>query len=485
MTRISFAIATIVLLSMGVLSIASSARADGPFEGDWRAGPMRIDITVESWGGDCGPRPQSTTVPGGRTIHVTQSGDDLTFAGRPARSTTGCWSENTAVRRVSRSYQAGTWRIVCRTPEEDPRAETGTYTLTASGSDRIEFRDVSRYDWQLNESQCRATLTSTQTFERVSGATPEPQPQPQPEPEPETRPEPACTPGAPARIQIRPAEAAIEPGGRQCFSARVVDASGCAVPGRPVQLELRSPPGVTGTLRGTCFQAAGNAAEAEGEFTIIGRSAAAGGTASLEAQATLRVRTPDLSDLIARRAEGGGAVSVTGGEATSEQAARVAARSEAARGGWILPVAGGAIALVLLVALVGALVARSRRSKKKIAALEAEAVAAPGASVPDQAPLGQAPLGRAPLAQAPQAQAPIAAPVAPGEPKICPSCRRGHPPDATRCSVDGTPLVLYADFVAGKAGPAASASKVCPVCGSRFPATTRFCGKDGATLVDG
>lgn len=459
-------------LSILVLSIASSARADGPFEGDWRAGPMRIDVTVESWGGDCGPRPQSTTVPGGRTIQVTQSGDDLTFAGRPARSTTGCWSENTAVRRVSRSYQAGTWRITCRTPEDDPRAESGTYTLTASGTERIAFRDVSRYDWQLNTSQCRATLTSTQTFERVGGAiAPEPVPEPVAE-----RPEPACTPGAPARIQVRPGEAAIEPGARQCFSARVVDASGCAVPGRAVQLELRSPPGATGTLRGSCFQAPGSAAEAEGTFTIVARSVAAG--SALEGQATLRVRTPDLSDLIARRAEGGGAVSASDEAATSEQAARVAARGETARGGWILPVAAGAIALVLLVAITVAVVARGRRSRKKIAALEATSV---DERAPRPAPVAPPP----PTPAAPPPAAPAALPVAPGQEKICPTCRRGHPPDATRCSIDDTPLVLYADFVAGRAGPAAAATKICPKCGSRFPATTRFCGKDGATLVEG
>ncbi|AKF05563.1 zinc ribbon domain-containing protein [Sandaracinus amylolyticus] len=442
-----------------IASAASSARADGPYEGDWRAGPMRIDVQVESWGGDCGPRPESTTVPGGSTVHVTQSGDDLTFQGRPARSTRGCWSENASVRRVSSSFQAGTWRIVCRTPDDDPRAETGQYTLRAEGTERIEFRDVSRYDWQLNESSCRATITSTQTFERVGGASPTPEPEPMPTPTPEPEREPACTPGAPARISLRPAQSTLEPGGRVCLSARVVDANGCAIRGRSPRLELRTPPGATGQLRGTCFEAAASAAEGEGEFTIVARDGA------MEAQVRVQVRTPDLSDLIARRAEGGGAVTLGDAESTSEEAARVAARSEgAARGTPAWLVAGAVLGLVMVVvASIGLVVVGRRRRKKK------------------ERPIVASEVHEAPVAPVP-APVPPPPPVASGEPKICPTCRRGYPPDATTCSVDGTPLVAYADFAAGKAASTAASEKICPVCGTRYPASTRFCGKDGTTL---
>jgi hypothetical protein len=455
-------------------SFVARVRADGPYEGEWRAGAMRIDVTVESWGGDCGPRPQSTSVPGGRTVRVTQAGDDLTFAGRPQRTTRGCWSENAAVRRVSSRYEGGTWTIVCRTPEEDPRAEVGTYTLRAVSPQRIEFRDVSRYDWQLNESHCIAGLTSTQVFERVGAgdttARPEPDPTPaRPDPTPER--EPACTPGAAARIAIRPPQAEIEPGGRACFSARVVDASGCALPGRTPQLELRAPEGAIGALQRTCFQAASSAAEAEGEFTIVARDGA------LEAQARVRVRTPDLSDLIARRAEGGGAVSLGDGEdATSEEAARVAARQDgAARPSLMIPSLLAVLGALLVLGATIGLIVRGRRRKRKLAQLDDAASAA--ASGPASAPFAE---GTPAVIEAP------GAPVVLGAQKICPTCRRGYPLDATKCATDGTELVLYADFVAGKGAPGALAqTKVCPVCGARFPATTRFCGKDGTTLVDG
>lgn len=461
-------------VSLSLLALASRARADGPYEGEWRAGPMRIEVAVESWGGDCGPRPQSTTVPGGRSVQVTQSGDDLTFAGRPQRTTRGCWSENAAVRRVSSRYQSGTWTIVCRTPAEDPRAEVGTYTLRAAGSDRIEFRDVSRYDWALNTSHCIATITSTQTFERVSGPAPQPTPDPTPETQPTPR-TPACTPGAAARIAFRPAQVDVEPGGRACFTARVVDASGCALAGRSPALELRAPEGATGRLRGSCFEAPGSAAEAEGEYTIVAREGA------MEAQARVRVRTPDLSDLIARRAEGGGAVARDDEETVSEEAARVAARSEGGGGrlawGWVI--AGALLGLLMVGGASAGLMARERQRKRRRAERERSERERERESAAGTAAAGGA--GGDPMTGTGAGKGAGTG----GDPMICPACRRGYPPGATRCETDGTSLVRYADFVAASAAPSVATGKVCPVCGERFPATTRFCGKDGATLIEG
>ncbi len=427
------------------------ARADGPYEGDWRTGSMRIEVAVESWGGDCGPRPQSTTIPGGSLIRVTQSGDDLTFAGRPQRTTRGCWSENASVRRVSSRYESNTWTVVCRTPEQDPRAEVGTYTLRAVGADRIEFRDVSRYDWALNDSRCVASIESTQTFQRAASATPVASAEPTPAAEP---PSPACRPGAPSRITLRPSQATVEPGGRACFAARVVDASGCVVPGRTPRLELRAPEGARGRLDGSCFVAADSAAEGEGEFVVTAREA------SFEAQARVRVRTPDLSDLIARRAEGGGAVSLDEAETVSEEAARLAARSEPESRiglGWVI----GFSILGLLMVMAGAigLLLHGRRKKR-------------ATTMPPPLSFQQA--QEPPLA--------VESPVT-SEPKICPTCRRGYPPHAERCPQDGTELVKYAEFTE-KSAKEGQMTKVCPTCGAHFPATTRFCGKDGTTLVE-
>jgi hypothetical protein len=234
------------------------------------------------------------------------------------------------------------------------------------------------------------------------------------------------------------------------------------VRGRSPRLELRSPPGATARLQGTCFEAAGSAAEGEGAFTIVARDGA------MEAQARVRVRTPDLSDLIARRAEGGGAVSLVGEETTSEEAARVAARSEGGGRPSLLWVMLGAMVGLLLVggATIG-LLTRGRRRRKTD-----EPLAEP------REPVDEGPRPPPEVIAAPPPAQPIST-----EPMICPTCRRGYPPDAIRCETDGTELVKYADFVAKSAAPSSAETKVCPTCGDRFPATTRFCGKDGATLV--
>lgn len=429
--------------------VAMPARADGPYEGQWREGPMNIRVSVESWGGDCGPRPQSTTTRGGGAFRVSQQGDQLTFHMRQARTTRDCWSENRAVRRVSSSYQAGTWRIVCRTPPSDSRAETGTYTIQAVGNDRLQFRDVSRYDWQLNESSCVGTITTTQTFTRVSGGAAPPE-----EPEESTG-TPRCTPGDAARVVLRPSSADVQPGGEQCFTARVVDARGCALRQRPT---LRLAEG-GGSVSGLCF-------EAPNEATRARLVASAG---SLSAEATVSVRTMDLSDLIARRTESG---SVGGGapeDATTQTAARVSATERDEGPGMLWP----AIALLAALILVGlAILLLRRRSRPSAAAPRKRKKSIgglPGVEIPDPEP---APAERS---------ASAAPPATAGEDMICPTCRRGYPPGSETCPHDDTALMPYKDFAAGKA--AGVEGHVCPECGERYPPTVKFCGKDGTTLV--
>lgn len=427
---------------------------------------MTIDVAITSWGGDCGPRPQSTSTAGGGTFRITQEGDQLTFHMRRQRTTRGCWSENRAVRRVSSTAQSGTWRIVCRTPPDDPRSETGTYTIQAIGSDQLSFRDVSAYDWQLNDSRCVATITTTQTFTRVAGP-------PAPVAEaPREEPEAACTPGAAARLVLRPATADVTPGGQQCFTARVVDAQGCALRSQRVEFELAEG---AGTLEGRCYRAP----EADGTARIVAR---AGG---LSSEARVTVRAVDLSDLIARRIETGSPSGSAGGDATAsaDTAARVSTRAsgESIDSRWV--VAAGGAALLLLIGGAIALMRRSKPRGGSIAGL-------PGVEIPDDSAPGEAPTAEAgpqpaasstgePEGTKPTGQAIAASPprASPSEDMICPVCRRGHPPGSVRCAHDGTMLVPYREFAAAK-----GRDNVCPVCGERYPAHMKFCGKDGAPL---
>jgi hypothetical protein len=257
----------------------------------------------------------------------------------------------------------------------------------------------------------------------------------------------------------------IGPGGRVCFQVRVVDANGCPLPGVTPVLEVRGSRGARGELRGTCFQAAGNAADSEGEFTVVARNGA------LEGQARVRVGTPDLSDLIALRAAAGGAVSVADeGRPMSDETARVAARSEVRRPAPWWPIAGALFGVVLVViAILGFILRNQRRSR------------GPEAESPHPGAVGGSE-GTSKRPSTAPASTGSSTPLD-GSPRICPSCRRGYPPEATRCTVDGTRLVAYREFVATQSG--GETTKVCPTCGTRYPGTIRFCGKDGATLVDG
>jgi hypothetical protein len=438
------------VIALLLLAPSSRARADGPFEGEWRQGQTSIDVRVETWGPDCGPRPQSSTVPGRGTVRVTQEGDHLSFGGR--RSTRGCWSDNRAVRVVSSRVQSGSWQILCRTPPDDPRRETGTYTLRSSGNERLELTDETDYDWTLNESHCTARVTTRQSFERVGGPTPPPTtstpntstPPPTTSTPPAT-PEPPCTPGAPARVSVRPPSSEVAVGERVCFSARVVDERGCAVRSREVELSLAS--GGIGALRGSCLEVT-----SAGGAVIVARSE------DLEARATVRARSEDLSGLTARNDRN----ALGAEEASAGQDSGVAARtaSTTAVSPWLLVVAGFAVVLAGLAAVALSWRSRRLRAHRAERAQQERASYAASASLP------------------PAAATPGASPSP--EAMICPICRRGYPAGASACAKDQERLVPYAEFVMRR--EQGVPERVCPTCGTRYPGTTKFCGKDGTTL---
>lgn len=474
-------------------SAVDAARADGPFEGTWSAGPTRIEVSVTSWGPDCGPQPQSTTAPAPGNVRVSQSGDHLSFHGRSVQRTDGCWSENRAVRKVSSSYQSGVWRTICRTPEHDPRSETGRYTVRATGDDRLELVDVSQYDWQLNESRCVGTITSRQVFTRVGGGAPTADPA-TPEERPERR---ACTPGAAALVRLRPTRTTVEPGEQARFRAQVVDAAGCPVRGRSITWELRRPEGRSGELRNGVFTAAATATEAEGEFTVVAR---AGG---LEGTASVIVRTLDLSDLIAQRTSGGVVEAVDEGDATSESAAGLVAQEGGGEESSLLwPALGAATAVVLLLGVAVVLVGRRGRGRRGRPAeddldpaLDAvpSLVRAPQASKPAPAGPAVCPLCQKSFEDPSVGFCPVdgaqlvnAAALAGGQALICPTCRRGFGEGVRFCPKDSDELVPYALFVQRhreREAGAGDRTKICPKCGDRYAVTVTFCGKDGAELV--
>ena len=458
---------------LALVTSAGSAEAQG-YAGNWRSGPARMHVTVESWGPDCGPRPQSSTGEATGSVRITEDGDQLVIHGTPERRTNRCWSYNRNVRPVSSSHRDGTWRVVCRTRPDDPRGETGTYSLTASDENRLSYREVSNYDWQLNESHCKARMTVTQVFTRVGAQTTPTKVTPEPQPE-----QPRCTPGSPAGIRLRPREAQVEPAGVVRFTARVIDGSGCPVPGQRVHWQLAAPGGATGELDGGLFTAAENAAEAEGEFTVT----ASGGGSS--ARATVTVRTADLSDLIARRATVGVTQTVdVDFELTAESSAAVSARGdeEDADDGSILPFVIAAV-LVLALLFAVAVVIVARRGRGKTSSSEDAASGPPATGEPDPGFEAPEPAAAA-QSGTPGGGAPASEESA-GEALICPTCRRGFGPETKICPSDGADLIPYAAFVERhRASETSDGGKICPTCGERFGRNTVFCGKDGAVLEE-
>jgi hypothetical protein len=278
-------------------------------------------------------------------------------------------------------------------------------------------------------------------------------------------------PGAAARLELRPSRLELRPGTERCFVARVLDASGCPLRSSEARLTLSEG---GGTVSGRCFRAPST----EGTARVVAQAGL------LRDQATVVVRigapigsddrdtTSDVGDLVARRQEPSrleGAGPRT--EASSTTGSRVSARPGSGDATWAAAVVAGGIAAC---ALLGVLVVGRRRRR----------LAGPAKASDDEkttAPRGRPELSRVDDQEAPGRNAsPLDAAALPAEDDmICPTCRRGYPPGATRCSQDATELAPYRTFAS-----AGSGTKRCPACARSYGAQVRFCGEDGATLVD-
>jgi hypothetical protein len=477
----------VLALLLGV-TVAHAQSSAAEIAGTWRAGATSIDVMVESWGGDCGPRPQSTKSNGGGLVTVEQREQALLLHGRDQDiRTDACWSRNPAMKRTIASHANGEWMTRCRTADNDPRAEQGTYTLKLSDDDTLIYTDISRYDWALNESKCVATFTTSQTLTRsgvkqgvarvgkndkpdksesVARTTSAPTRTETPD-TPSAADNKSCTPGTPAKLTLRPRRAEIEVGQRVCLRARVADADDCSVPGAQVEWSLSHSKALRGSLNGGCFFAADTAAEAEGEFRISAKSD------GLSAEGVVVVRHVDLSALIATRMEGTGLTDVDDqepAENSPKAVARIATHTSAAESS---PARRGLmIALGLCaMALTAAGFVISRRKAAAIGGDAEPSEPATDASEPDHD------ASDPDSDDAPASESPLA-------PWICPTCRVGYPAQQHTCPKDGTALIPYAEFTKRQKRDDIEHSKRCPTCGKTYPASASFCGDDGRSLVE-
>jgi hypothetical protein len=284
-------------MALGVaLAWTATTHAQSTYAGAWQAGATSMDVAVESWGKDCGPRPTASRSAGGGTVQIEQQGQTLVIKGARDVRTDQCWSPNPAMRRTSSSYLSGSWSVHCKTAAQDPREETGVYTLKALAEDHLLYQDLSRFNWKLKDSTCTASITTTQTL--MKRAAPAPLP-----PAPPSLPSslttvplaPTCKPGAPQRLTLRPRRADIELGGRACFVAQVFDSAGCAIDAAPVVWSLDHGKAIKARLENGCLIAGDSSAESEGVFTVMARF---GGVRST---AEVAVSAASLPSLLAKR----------------------------------------------------------------------------------------------------------------------------------------------------------------------------------------
>jgi hypothetical protein len=420
---------------------------------------------------DCGARPRSQLIEEQGKVEVRDQGAHLLlrFPDRNLR-TDGCWSPNPAVKLLSATAVDNRFHAECRTQPGDAKREIGHYSLKASPG-KLELVEDSEYDWQLNESHCLAKVRITQTL--VDARQPAPPP-PAAVEEPakaaaESTPGPKapCTPGPAARIRLRPSDARIAPGERVCFTAKAIDAAGCAseIPAASLSLTLSKPSGAQGSLNGTCFKAAASAAQAEGVFKVIANAA------NLRAEASVSVTALDLSDITARRGpSGSGSLeqSAPGTETALESGIR-AVTSGSHGLLWLgLSIAGlaGALSLTAIVALraLRRQALHAREPKSRPSDVDSAFSAPPARAVP-----------------APAAPTPPAARVETGPQRVCPQCRRGYAPGTARCAADGEALLDYAEFMR-RVQDSEPPPRACPHCGEQLGAGAMFCGLCGHQL---
>jgi hypothetical protein len=230
--------------------------------GRWQADPMTVRWVVGEWGEACGPRPSGGGDDGG-VVHIEVKSDELVISGPDGKySSDQCWAMHPELDRQSHAKGKRSWATTCRTKPNDARQEVLQTTITAT-NDAITFRESGQYQYSLQGQTCSASSGRWRSYRRLAeGAEPTPGPPsnppsaspPQLEPElpvrelpAEAEPTPApsaappaeraprkpsnpcANPGAPARLEVRPARKLMRSGESFTFRAAVFDARGCAL----------------------------------------------------------------------------------------------------------------------------------------------------------------------------------------------------------------------------------------------------------------
>jgi hypothetical protein len=286
---------TLVIIILGT---AVSARAQETFAGPWTMTLVSMEVTVHSWGANCGEKPKSYSQAKQKPVDVREENGQLILSGGGAR-TDACGSLNPKVRTLSASRLPGKWSRVCQTAKDDPKFERGVYTLVASGKHKLEYTAVSKFDWTLKGDHCVASTKERRIYVRQKKALP-PAEEKVSEAESPLSPEtvvPGCeSPGPVKWVTVSPKKTRLGPGQSTCLEVSVRDQKGCVIDKKPSWIVTQNGVVVNGLISGSgCFHAGETAADAEGRYMVTARAGGKSATAEID------VVFPELDGLLAAR----------------------------------------------------------------------------------------------------------------------------------------------------------------------------------------
>lgn len=466
--------------------------------GSWNAGPMIESVAFKTWVAECGPQPTGRTLAGG-PYTISLSGDELVFSGANPFRSDQCIDMTTGS-KVAHSANPGTgvWSTRCETPKDDPRLTQISTSVKATGDSKISVYEKATYSWTWASGTCAADVVRTWNFTNpraaaaaasssaaaaASASTTAPVPTATAKATATATATPTsdcASPGAAAKLEVRPKRKVMRPGETFDFKARILDDAGCEV---AEKAKFSVAPGSPAAAKGLSIDPNGRVKTSDTTepvaLTLVVDGAAQQVKVQLEVVSSDRYLDVLSKEGLDQTGADDQAVSVVvsggggGGGATvvDPRAQEEAKRKRMA----LLAMAGGVAALVALGAVV-----LFRRSKAKDDRSEAEKRRAREDAEREHARAKAAHDATVAAAQAALAQ---------GTAKKCPTCSTIFPPDAEFCPLDGARLVAASMAAPARAAPrpvipaAAKPAKMCPICGEKFPVEAGFCGKDGVALV--
>ncbi len=473
---------TLLILLLGTAQ--AFAQGAQKYAGEWKIIKSNLQVTLKSWGQNCGPKPQSYANNKIREVIIIARGDHLVFS-RGGVRTDRCWSPNPRIRSTAKSIGGGKWKRTCKTPPDDPRFEEGNYTLSAKGTDRLDYLAVSKVDWRLKGDHCVALLREKRVYLRANVKLDDRLKPPRDEDKPrdatEPRPEQCKSPGPLNRLSLQPRRVRIGPGDRICFRAMGHDAQGCRFPVEAVFRLTQEGRDVQGLLSPTgCFSAGDTAADSEGVYVIAARAE------GKRALAEVQVVFPDLSELLSAQlraseelmtspADAGSPPTkpATGKMPTAEKSARETesaappspapavktAPSEGETGSSGVLLWGIIVGLVLVGGIVATIVVMRRRAAQQLDVDD------------DRAWFGDAEGDDDDVER--------------GVEVTCPTCHRSFPSGALFCPFHGVALVpaKQDQHSLDTNSKSEISGMICPKCHRGYKSDARFCPHDSQGLV--